>query len=75
MNDSVFFYGSGMYRKHPIHTYGRNRNDSANNRANGMTTFDLKIAVKLSYCGSRDLFRFFDSDVSRVLAVLAVQMA
>ena len=28
-----FFYGSGMYRKHPNHTYGRNRNDSANNRA------------------------------------------
>jgi hypothetical protein len=27
MDDSVFFYGSGMYRKHPNHTYGRNRND------------------------------------------------
>ena len=29
-----FFYGSGMYWKHPNHTYGRNRNNSANNRAN-----------------------------------------
>ena len=28
-----FFYGSGMYWKHPNHTYGRNRNNSANNRA------------------------------------------
>ena len=28
-----FFYGSGMYRKHPNHTYGRNRNNSANNWA------------------------------------------
>ena len=27
------FYGSGMYRKHPNHTYGRNQNESANNRA------------------------------------------
>ena len=34
-----FFYGSGMYRKHPNHTYGRNRNDSANNRANILYTF------------------------------------
>ena len=31
-----FFYGSGMYRKHPNHTYGRNRNDSANNWARVM---------------------------------------
>ena len=28
-----FFYGSGMYRKHQNHTYGRNQNDSANNWA------------------------------------------
>ena len=28
-----FFYGSGVYSKHPNHTYGRNRNNSANNRA------------------------------------------
>ena len=28
-----FFYGSGMYRKHPNHTYGRNQNNSANNQA------------------------------------------
>ena len=28
-----FFYGTGMYRKYPNHTYGRNRNDSANNPA------------------------------------------
>ena len=28
-----FFHGSGMYRKHPNHTYGRNRNNSANNWA------------------------------------------
>ena len=28
-----FFYGSGMYRKHQNHAYGRNRNNSANNRA------------------------------------------
>ena len=28
-----FFYGNGMYRKHPNHTYGRNRNNSAYNQA------------------------------------------
>ena len=28
-----FFYGSGMYRKHPNHTYRRNRDNSANNWA------------------------------------------
>ena len=32
-DDSVFFYGSGMYMKHPNHTYGRNWNNSANNWA------------------------------------------
>jgi hypothetical protein len=32
-DDSVFFYGSGMYRKHPNHTYGRNWNNSSNNQA------------------------------------------
>jgi hypothetical protein len=32
-DDSGFFYGSGMYRTHPNHTYGRNRNNSANNWA------------------------------------------
>ena len=32
-DDSVFFYGSGIYRKHPNHTYGKNRNNSANNWA------------------------------------------
>ena len=30
---TYFSYGSGMYRKHPNHTYGRNRNNSANNQA------------------------------------------
>ena len=33
MDDSVFFNGSGMYMKHPDHTYRRNRNNSANNWA------------------------------------------
>ena len=37
-----FFYGSGKYRKHPNHTYGRNRNNSANNWAN---VFVLKMKV------------------------------
>ena len=31
--DSVFFYGSGMYRKHPNHTYGRNLKISLSNQA------------------------------------------
>ena len=29
MDDPVFVCGSGMYRKNPNHTYGRNRNNSA----------------------------------------------
>ena len=41
-DDSAFFYGSGKYRKHPNHTYGRNRNNSANNWAN---VFVLKMKV------------------------------
>ena len=28
-----FFYGSGMYRKHPNHTNGRNRKKSPSNQA------------------------------------------
>ena len=32
-DDPSFFFGIGMYRKHPNHTYGRNRNKSASNLA------------------------------------------
>ena len=41
-----------MYRKHPNHTYGRNRNNSANNRANialdvAPTYADLDLPLKI----------------------------
>ena len=37
-----------MYRKHPNHTYGRNRNDSANNWAIEATAicFEIRIPKK-----------------------------
>ena len=44
-----FFYGSGMYRKHPNHTYGRNRNNSANNQAIGGVTPNM-WTIWLFFC-------------------------
>ena len=44
-----FFYGSGMYRKHPNHTYGRNWNNSANNRAQMLNIPKIYSAYKLKY--------------------------
>ena len=43
-----FFYGSGMYRKHPNHTYGRNRNDSANNWATVTEAVLTNVCVESS---------------------------
>ena len=37
-----------MYRKHPNHTYGRNRNDSANNWAIIAGNIMLKDYVEIS---------------------------
>ena len=52
--NSVFFDRSGMYRKHPNHTYGRNRNNSANNQASikkilAIYFFNLTLAELLTY--------------------------
>ena len=44
MDDPVSFYGSGMYRKHPNHTYGRNLKTSPSNRANVLFTYAECIA-------------------------------
>ena len=40
---SILFYGSGMYRKHPNHTYGRNRNNSANKRDNNISFDEISL--------------------------------
>jgi hypothetical protein len=53
-----FFYGSGMYRKHPNHTYGRNRNNSANNWA--------LECDKIDFISSKYLINVFTAEGIRV---------
>ena len=48
-DDSIFLYGSGMNRKHPNHTYGRNQNNSANNRVYKGSVKDQMVKVRLIF--------------------------
>ena len=64
-----FFFWKGMYRKHPNHTYGRNRNNSANNWAIVPTVFwyprtkDVWPKIKTWFIGQYFQYEFYSCPV------------
>ena len=60
-----FLYGSGMYRKYPNHTYGRNRNISANNWASAVIFLTSQYTGAKKQCSSFWLLGFKSRDFSQ----------